>query len=183
MQRYEAVVQLPSQVRQHAEAGDYEQASQEQGPGRHRAASVGAALASAHTCLRSRGTWHTAPARHLPRLEGLLLEEGQRLFCAAGTNAFLSLSPSPATGHSTPPNPRCLWPLPFATWQVVADYRKAKALLGQQGGSSGGSAAPGGATGVSPCGPLPPQGQGSMWGKLMVEIDKVGARGWAKWVG
>ncbi|KAL4452618.1 hypothetical protein ABPG75_008280 [Micractinium tetrahymenae] len=80
MQRYEAVVQLPSRVRQHADAGDYD--------------------------------------------------------------------------------------------QVVSDYKKAKALLGQQGGSSGGGGT-GSAAGASPAGPLQQQGEGSMWGKLMVEIDKV----------
>lgn len=54
--------------------------------------------------------------------------------------------------------------------QVVADYRKARALLADQGAPGGGAATSG--AGAQP---QPQQQDGSMWAKLMDEIDKVGA--------
>lgn len=79
---------------------------------------------------------------------------------------------------SCPPSstPAPAAPPPSTAPQVVSDYKRARALLADQAPAGGGGQAQG-----------PAGGQGGMWAKLMLEIDKVGRRGAAglasRWLG
>lgn len=162
MRRYEALLALPSRVRQHAKAGDYEQ--------------VGAELAG----LGWGGPTGWAGGCHVSSWAGFARKgcsaSKQSLDLAvpsATQNCILPLHwctvlHSKARGklRAAPLVFRCIWPLKpvsVPTNQVVADYRKARALLADQ-------AVPAGA------GPQHAQQQadGGMWAKLMDEINKVG---------
>ena len=124
IRRYEAVVRLPSRVREHAQARDYEEVG-----GRK------CWCCDRQTCGGVAGTW--PEVRNAWTFDSLLPHS------CLDAAVIPAIQRDPAGLHCLP--------------QVVADYRKARALLADHTSE------------------LPQQAQqDSMWLKLLEEIDKVG---------